>query len=95
MSSHRSRSFSSRGRNARLNSRSRCTVPTIRSRGTSCTPRSTTLQQVEPLAHLVEREEIGGALQQVRQEVLHQRDPPGIVESVHGRDPAARTRRGR
>jgi hypothetical protein len=29
-------------RKARLNSRSRCTVPTIRSRGTSCIPRSTT-----------------------------------------------------
>jgi hypothetical protein len=45
--------------------------------------------QVKPRAHLVEREQVGGALQEVRQEVLHQRDPPGAVEPVHGRDPAA------
>jgi hypothetical protein len=42
------------------------------------------MAQMEPLAHLVEGEQIGGALEEVRQEVLYDRGSPGGIESVHG-----------
>ena len=41
------------------------------------------LAKVQPLAHLIEGEQVGRTLQEMRQEVANERAPPGAVESVH------------